>query len=205
MMTQTKPPFFGEAEPAWEIAELFSAQGEWTEEEYLSLNTNRLVEYSHGHVEVLPMPSQLHQGLVFLLAQMLQMYVASRKLGKVLIAPLPVHLWPGKYREPDVVFMLQEHSDRRLEQHWIGADLVMEVISPDDRRRDVVDKRREYAQARIPEYWLVDPQYRTITVLTLEDDRYAEHGHFGEGEQASSRLLPGFTVDVAALFAEAQA
>lgn len=80
----------------------------------------------------------------------------------------------------------------------------MEVISPDERQRDTVHERREYAHARIPEYWLVAPQYRTVTVLTLENDRYVEHGLFGAGDQATSRLLPGFAVDVAALFTEAQ-
>jgi Uma2 family endonuclease len=81
---------------------------------------------------------------------------------------------------------------------------VIEIISPDDRSRDTVRKRREYAQAGIPEYWLVDPEARTIIVLVLNDNHYVEHGIFGVGEQATSRLLPGFSVDVSALFAEAE-
>ncbi|MCL4859229.1 MAG: Uma2 family endonuclease [Caldilineaceae bacterium] len=204
-MIQTKPPFFGDAEPAWSIAELYPPQGEWTEEEYLALETNRLVEYSHGKVEVLEMPTQGHQLLVVFLFELLKAHVKSAALGTVLLAPLPIQLWPGKYREPDVFFIRREHDDRRFDRHWLGADLVMEVISPGDRKRDEVDKRREYAQAAIPEYWLIDPEHRTVTVLTLDGRRYAEHGVFGEGDHAPSLLLPGFTVDVTALFAEAQA
>jgi Uma2 family endonuclease len=203
-MIQTKAPYFGEAEPAWDIAQLFPAQGEWTEEDYLTLDTNRLVEYSHGRVEVLAMATQIHQALVLLLCNLLRDFVRLQGLGTVLLAPLPVQLWAGKFREPDVLFMRREHSHRRQKQFWIGADLVMEVISPDDRNRDTVTKRREYAQAGIPEFWLVDPEVRTITVLWLVDGTYSVHGHFGAGEQATSRLLPGFAIDVAALFAEAE-
>ncbi len=197
-----------EAEPAWEVAQLFSAQGLWPEEKYLGLTTNRLVEFSHGDVEVLPMPSEQHQDIVFFLAGLLAAFVRNHRLGKVTIAPLPVQLWPGKFREPDIQFMRAENAARRRMTHWIGADLVIEVVSPDDPRRDLEIKRREYAQAGIPEYWIVDPTTTRITVLTLEgasvnEFRYAVHGEFGVGEQATSLLLPGFSADVEAVFAAA--
>ena len=157
-----------EDEPAWEIAQLFPTQGQWSEEDYLELDTNHLIEYSHGYIEVLEMPTELHQDIVFILAQLLAQFVKAHALGKVLFAPLRVKLGPKKYREPDILFMFKEHSARRGQQYWIGADLVMEVISPGNRNHDIVKKRREYAQAGIPEYWLVDPEDKTITVLTLK-------------------------------------
>ena len=64
-------------------------------------------------------------------------------------------------------------------------------------------KRREYAQAGIPEYWIVDPTDASITVLTLQGQEYALHGEFVAGETALSVLLEGFTVDVSDLFSEA--
>jgi Uma2 family endonuclease len=66
-----------------------------------------------------------------------------------------------------------------------------------------VEKREEYAEAGIPEYWIVNPLNRTITVLTLEGDTYREHGIFAPGAQATSVLLAGFAVDVRAAFAAA--
>lgn len=191
-----------EAEPAWEVAQLFPHQGHWSEEEYVSLTTNHLVEFSHGRIEVLPMPSEEHQDVVFRLAELLAAYVRRQGLGKVAIAPLPVQLWPGKFREPDVQFMLSQHAPRRHKNYWDGADLVVEVVSPDDPLRDTETKRREYANAGIPEYWIVEPVPRRITVLVLEDERYSEAGIYTAGEQARSLLLPGFAVDVEALFAE---
>ncbi len=195
---------FAAGEPVWEIAQLFPAQGQWSEDDYLELDTNHLIEYSYGYIEVLEMPTELHQDIVFILAQLLAQFVKVHDLGKVLFAPLRVRVGPKKYREPDIVFMFKAHSERRGEQYWNGADLVMEVLSPGNRNLDLVTKRREYARAGIPEYWLVDPEYRTIVVLFLEGQRYTIYGEFHMGEQAASRLLEGFSIDVSALFTQAE-
>lgn len=195
-----------EAEPTWDIAKLFPAQGMWSEEEYLMLPGNRLTEFSHGRLEVLPMPSFAHQLIVMLLYRLLHAGVASQRLGYVVVAPMRIQLWPGKYREPDVAFMLRANRARIHQQYWASADLVMEVVSPDDPLRDSETKRREYAQAGIPEYWLVTPSSETITVLTLpaSSAMYDVHGVFTRGQIATSVLLAGFAVDVEACFAEAE-
>jgi Uma2 family endonuclease len=191
-------------EPAWDIARLFPPQGSWSEEEYLCLPGNHLTEFDHGRVEVLEMPSELHQLLVAWLYRTLLTFVEAADLGTVLFAPFPVRLWEGKLREPDVLFMRREHAHRRHQRYWQGADLVMEVMSPDDPKRDREIKRREYALAGIPEYWLIDPRDETVTVLTLpeDSDAYAVHGVFPRGTQAGSPALPGFVVEVEQLFAQ---
>lgn len=193
-----------DSEPTWDIARLFPAQGQWDEDEYLTLDTNHLIEFSHKSLEVLQMPTWSHQRLVIVVFQLLAQFVTRRRLGEAILAPLRIQLWPGKYCEPDIVFMLNEHADRRGEAFWRGADLVMEIVSPDDRQRDLVTKRREYALAGIPEYWIVDGELQSIAVLTLAGESYAVHGAFGPGEQADSVLLPGFVVDVAEVFRSAQ-
>ena len=190
-----------ELEPTWAVAYLFPAQGTWSEEEYLALNGNRLIEFSHGWVEVLPMPTTLHQLIVAFLYDSLKGFVQPRGLGLSLFSPLRVRLWPGKFREPDVLFMLSEHSERVGNEYWEAADLVMEVVSDDDRRRDLETKRFEYARAGIHEYWIVDPQLEQITVLALNGDRYREHGCFKRGQRATSVLLRGFELDVDAALA----
>lgn len=204
-MSETRSPIppAGTGEPTWQIAHLFPHQGDWSEEEYLALTSNRLVEYTHGHVEVLPMPTTAHQLIVaFVYGAMLD-FISSRGLGTILFAPLRVRLWPGKFREPDVVFLSREHKSRMKNEYWEGADLAVEVVSDDDRRRDVETKREEYAQAGIPEYWIVDPRAKCITVLKLEGDAYAEHGVFIGGTKATSILLDGFAVAVDEVFASA--
>jgi Uma2 family endonuclease len=192
-------------EPAWDVSRLFPAQGAWSEEEYLNLPGNRLVEFDLGRIEVLEMPSELHQTLVIFLYERLVAYVRRQQLGKVLVAPLPVKLWEGKMREPDLLFMRREHKARRHENYWSGADWVLEVLSPSDPGRDRIIKRREYARAGIPEYWLVDPTEQTVTVFSLPEqaEEYAVHAVFGLGAVANSPTLPGFAVSVDELFAAA--
>ncbi len=97
--------------------------------------------------------------------------------------------------------LLRDAADpRRQGQYWLGADLVVEVVSPDKPEHDLVEKRRDYAEASVPEYWIVDPRSETIAVLRLQDGAYVEHGVFGRGAEATSALLAGFAVDVAAVF-----
>jgi Uma2 family endonuclease len=76
----------------------------------------------------------------------------------------------------------------------------MEIVSPDDPDRDTQVKRRDYAEARIPEYWIVNPMDETITVLTLAGEAYAEHGVFRRGQEAQSACLNGFALGVADVF-----
>ena len=78
--------------------------------------------------------------------------------------------------------------------------LVVEIVSPDKPERDLVEKRNNYAEAQVPEYWLVDPQDETITVLRLASNAYVEHGVFRRGMQATSALLEELMVDVDAVF-----
>jgi Uma2 family endonuclease len=191
-------------EPAWDVAQLFPPQGSWSEEEYLALDGNRIVEFSDGYIEVPPMPTTSHQLMVVYLYGLLNAFVSSRGLGTALVAALPVRLRPEKFREPDVVFMLKKHARRMGEEFWQGADLVMEVVSGSkkDRRRDLVIKRKEYARAAISEYWIVDPLEERVIVLRLERKRHKVDGAYSKGQAASSVLLPGFSVDVNELFSQ---
>jgi len=206
VLTESKPtsPPTQPGGPAWDIALLYPNQGDWTEEEYLALRTSRMVELSEGCIEVLPVATLFHQFIVRYLFRLLDEYVRSRRLGEVIFAPSPIRLVPGKLREPDVFFLTAKRvsSTRRPPA---GADLAIEVISEgeENRDRDLVTKRREYAQAGIPEYWIVDPESKSIAVLTLPPNasEYAALGEFGPGTRATSRLLPDFSVDVSAAFA----
>ena len=172
-------------------------QGTWTEEQYLRLTdgTNVPLEFSDGVIEVLPMPTDNHQAVLEFL------FLAFRALmqqigGKARFSPLRIQIRPGKYREPDIMLVLDANDPRRQNRFWLGADLVVEVVSPDKPERDTEVKLQDYAEANIPEYWIVNPAEETITVLTLQGDAYATYGVFGRGSVAASVLLEGFAVVV---------
>jgi Uma2 family endonuclease len=201
MPTATPP---NERGPAWDIARLFPNQGHWTAGDYLILNrnTNRLVELSDGVVEVLPMPTRSHQRAVLFFRDRLLEFVQPRNLGEVVVSPYPVQLNSDRFREPDVMFMLAQHSARLGEDFAEGADLVMEVLS-EDRGRDLVTKRREYAEAGISEYWIIDVRKGRVIVLKLDSGEYVIHGEWGSVGRAAAAMLSGFAIDVADMFAAA--
>lgn len=194
-----------EPEPVWELATMYPSQGSWSECEYLSLtdNTNRLIEFTNGRLDFLPMPTEAHQLIVVFLFDAIRSFVQPH-LGVVLFAGLRVKLSAGKYREPDVVFIRKENYSQRGQRYWESADIVMEVVSNDteSHERDYVQKVAEYAEAGIAEYWIVDPKENKVTVLALSDGEtsYTEHGVFTPGNTATSKLLDGFSIEVQAVF-----
>ncbi len=183
------------------VLEVLPLQGAWDEEQYLWLtdHTNRLVEFTDGYLEVLPMPTDRQQTILLLLYEAFRAHLRSVG-GKVLVAPLRLRVGERKHREPDLLLVRDAGDPRRRDRYWLGADLVAEVVSPDRPERDLVQKREEYAAAGILEYWIVDPRVETITVLRLEGGAYVEHGVFGRGARATSALLAGFAVYVDAVF-----
>jgi Uma2 family endonuclease len=183
------------------LEEMLPAQGCWTEEEYLILteHRNRLVEFTDGYLEPLPMPTNKHQAILGFLYLAFFHYL-SPKGGKVYFSPLRLQIRPGKFREPDLLGILSATDPRRQNRYWLGADLALEVVSEDKPERDLVDKRIDYAEAHVPEYWIVNPQAETLTVLRLAGDAYEEAGVYRRGESAASVLLPGFAVAVSEVF-----
>jgi Uma2 family endonuclease len=176
-------------------------QGLWTEAQYLRLTdqTNHLIEFSDGVIEVLPMPTDSHQVILLFLYDLLRVFIQARG-GKALVAPLGMQIRPGKYREPDILLVRDAHDPRRQNTFWLGADMVMEIVSPDRPERDTVEKPLDYAEAGIPEYWIVNPIDETVSVLNLKGDAYAERRVFRRGETAISTVLHGFAARVDEVF-----
>ncbi len=182
--------------------DLRDLQGSWSVEQYIRLTnqTHRLLEYSDGCIEVLPMPTTYHQAISKLLF-LAFLAVVQRIGGDIFYAPLRVQVRPGKFREPDLLMVLDRGDPRAQNLFWLGADLVVEIVSNDNPERDTVEKVADYAEAGIPEYWIVNPLDTTVTVLTLMGGAYVAHGVFTRGERATSHLLDGFSVSVDEVFA----
>jgi Uma2 family endonuclease len=190
-----------------EVALLFPRQGEWTERDYWALpESKRIIELSEGRLVVPDMPTTEHQDIVLNIYVALRAYIRANKLGKVSVSPLPVRLWEGKIREPDVMVMLRNHLDRVQSQFWGPPDLAVEVLSPGTQATDRGEKLAEYAQAGVGEYWIVTPEARTVEVYHLEGTTYQQAVTYkgDEGDATiMSRVLPGFALPLTDVFAEA--
>ena len=176
-------------------------QGAWSDGAYLWLtdHSRRLIEFTDGWLEALPIPTSTHQAVLLFLYDAFRAYLHGRG-GVVMVAPLRMRIREGKFREPDLLLLRHRDDPRYQDRYWLGADLVVEVVSPDDPARDLVQKRADYAEAGVAEYWIADPRDETILVLGLDGGSYQALGRFQRGDQAPSQSLAGLRVDVAAMF-----
>jgi len=190
----------------WEADELVldlgALQGLWTLEQYLKLTdqTNRLIEFAAGCVEVLPMPTRRHQVILALLYELFVGFLRPRG-GKVLFAPLRLQVRPSTYREPDLLLLLDANDPRNQNAFWLGADLVIEIVSPDDPERDIRVKRADYAEAGIPEYWVVDARTETLEIHRAPaGEQYAERLQPVRGTTIAPVAFPDTAIPIDAIF-----
>ena len=149
-----------------------------------------------------PSPSLSHQRILARLFKALDAWVEQHRLGETVLAPIDMVLTTSRVTQPDVVFISNEQLGIMKERIMGAADLVAEIISHGSRRRDRIDKRDLYEQHGVREYWIIDPEAKTVEVLHLEKGTYRLVGRWHPGERAQSRLLKGFDVPVAPLLGE---
>ncbi len=130
-------------------------------------------------------------------------HVRAQGLGAVYDAPFDVILSEEDVVQPDIVFVAAEHRHRLRPEGLRGApDLVVEILSPATAERDRGVKQHLYFKYGVREYWLVDPEGQTVEVLTRGEAGFVTVARLSPGRTLASPLLPGFTPDVAAFFAD---
>lgn len=158
--------------------------------------SNQPCELWEGELIMSPAPSFYHQKTAFRFQRSLNDWVESHSLGEVVGAPIDMVLSEHRVTQPDVAFISKDRL-HIIERVIMGpADLVVEVISLGGRHRDRIEKRDLYEQHGVKEYWIVDPESRSVDVLFLEHGSYQLVMRCGTGQVAASRLLPGFVVEL---------
>jgi len=184
------------------LPELFPPQGEWRESNFFALpDSNRIIELSEGEIRMSPPPTPQHQPVVKRLFRAVAHHVRHTGFGETFFAPVALRLWDSKIRKPDVLVLKQDQLQQIGDQS-INAPVawVAEVISPDSVEVGTQEKIVDYAAARIPEYWLIDPVAETIEIYTLIGTEYALAETLQSGDMASSRQLEGFETEVNRIF-----
>jgi Uma2 family endonuclease len=163
-------------------------------------------ELARGVLEVTYVPGEPHGLIVWTLLRMIFAF-DTRHPGMILRAggASEFRLWlPAMIssRNPDIAVVLRNTpKDARGLRPPV---LVIEVVSQgsESHQRDFVTKREEYLAFGIREYWIVDPEARTVTILVRDGDAWVEH-LFREEQEARSSILPGLAIKVSALWVEA--
>lgn len=173
----------------------------FTYEDYRNTPEGERYEVLDGELVFLPTPNIAHQLTVGDLFCELYGFVEERKAGEAFLR-VAVVLSDTNVVEPDITFVSASRMDIIGVDAILGApDLVVEVISASDPERDLVRKRDIYARHGVGEYWIVDPEARSIRVMTLEGDAYRVAGEYGEGDVLPSGTLGGLALEVGSVFA----
>ena len=167
-----------------------------TYEEFLAwADEDTLAEWVDGEVEMHSPASDRHQDLSGFLESVLRSFVEARQLGIVRSAPFQMKLEHG--REPDLLFVAQEHLERVKETYLDGpADLVVEIVSPESLQRDRGAKFAEYEAGGVPEYWLLDPLRCWAEFYQLGEEGRYDMAFVGREGVYPSETLPNFWLRV---------
>lgn len=155
----------------------------------------RRYEVLAGDLFVSPSPIPVHQTVILNLTTMLHHHVRKHRLGWVFFAPLDVLLSDHDIVQPDLIFVSRARRSIIKDKNIKGIpNLLIEILSPSLGRRDTRDKRRIYAQCRVPFYWILDPARKTLLELRLETDRYAAEANLRGGAPFKPLLFPRLTI-----------
>ena len=174
----------------------------FTYEDYQHTPDDKRYELLDGELIMVPAPNLGHQRIGAKLGTQLYTFVEEKGLGEVFFAPCDVVLSNTDVVQPDLLFVSNERAHLLLGGDNVrGApDLVVEILSPSTAGQDRTLKRALYFKHGVKEYWLVDPDARTVTVLRLGEDAFEVEAIYGEGQTMSSPTLTGFSVGLNEIF-----
>jgi Uma2 family endonuclease len=154
-----------------------------------------------GELYVTPAPTPTHQEISSHLQFCLYQEIVLTGAGKVYAAPLDVRFSNLDQVQPDLLAIRQDRLNIARGKFVQGSpDIVVEILSPSNPHYDVVEKKRLYEHYGVPEYWIVDPKLRKLTVYQLTAGSYVEIEPINGMLQSTA--VTEFTIDPAVLFAK---
>ena len=173
---------------------MISTAIKYTYADYLETSDDERYELLYGELVMAPAPREIHQSILGRLHIDMGVFLDEHNLGYIYFSPFDVVLSDENVVQPDLLFISNERAHIITPDNIQGApDLVVEILSPATAERDKTVKFELYAEHGVQEYWIVDPDARTITVFLLDGGAFEEVDTYSEGETLTSPMLAGFT------------
>jgi Uma2 family endonuclease len=179
------------------------AAGGYTWDDFVALDEDDLRELIDGELVEVEVPTRSHETIVGWLVYFLRAWAEGGHAGRVIPSGYKIRISERRGVMPDVQYYRRDNDvGVEQEQGLVRGrpDLAVEVISPSSTRYDRVTKLRYYAQLGVPEYWLVDPQARTLERLVLHDGSYVIAGSCAEGEAFRPESFGGLEIPLEKLW-----
>jgi Uma2 family endonuclease len=170
--------------------------------EYKNLpETGPRYQLIEGDLYMAPAPNRFHQDISRNLQGALDRYLEANPIGVLYNAPFDVYLTNTNVFQPDLIVVLNPNrfilSDAGAES---PPDFVVEILSPKTRQLDLINKKRVYARLGVKELWIIDPEAGTVAVHLFEQNPVDPVNFWTAADTATTPLLPGFSIKVAAIF-----
>ncbi len=177
----------------------------WAEYRALEFEDTDNFQYEllNGEIVKKASPTVQHQRISMRLIAAFLQHLSGKDIGEIFHAPLDVVLDDFNVPQPDVIFIRKErgHIIHEQEQVIIGApDILVEIISGGSIKRDRIEKKDLYEQFGVPEFWIVDPNNRSVEVYQLQERRYKLFAFAAETGKVQSSVLAGLELEVAEIF-----
>jgi len=177
------------------------ANVKFTYNDYLLLPNDRRYEIVDGELRLVPAPEIYHQRISRNLEFVLGRHIRQNDLGEMLHAPCDVLLSQKSVVQPDILFVAKDRL-RIIGTTCVKGppDLLIEILSKGTKDSDLVIKRKLYARFGVKEYWVVDPDTKTVEVLLWNETGYRTAAVYAQTGRVSSPLFPKLNMKLTEIF-----
>jgi Uma2 family endonuclease len=176
----------------------------YTFKDYLSWQFKERVELLRGYIaKMSPAPSSRHQVISRQIFQEINWFL-KKKACQAFYAPFDVYLprindEKDTIVQPDICVIC---DTSKIKKHGcVGSpDLVIEILSPGNSRREMKDKYELYEQSGVQEYWVVFPSEQVLQIYALKDGKYFSQRPYTRGDKVISSVLVGLELDLEDVF-----
>ncbi|MHA2496005.1 MAG: Uma2 family endonuclease [Candidatus Hodarchaeales archaeon] len=168
---------------------LIVQQGNW--DIYWALATEDLkIEFIKERIYIQSPASLIHEEIFRSLFVRINNFIEENNLGKIIGSRFPIELKDGKRAEPDILFLSMKAIEKGTLTNTVfqgSPTWIIEIVSPNYREHDTVTKRKEYCTLNVGEYWIIDPEHKTIEAINFRDAKEVRNELIDSG-RVSPRL-----------------
>jgi Uma2 family endonuclease len=175
----------------------------YTYADYVLLPEGAPYQLIGGKLVMTPVPTTYHQIISMRLELKFANFVNEKNLGLVLDAPIDVYFGEKETYQPDIIFIDRDRF-HIIESAMINGapDLVVEILSPSTGYYDLKKKARTYARHGVREYWIADPEDKSIEAYKGQEEKFTLNQRIEEEGKIKSLVLDGLEVEVRDVFVQ---
>lgn len=189
------------------LEEPYTEYGKYSYADYLTWEIEEMVEIIKGKVfKAAAAPNRKHQNLLLRLGTKLYLLLEHSSCN-VFVAPFDVRLPRHSKYDKDIYTVVQPDicvvcDQAKLDDAGcVGApDLIVEILSPGNNKKDLKFKYDVYMESGVREYWVIHPEEQTLMIYSLKEGHYVPSRLFVSGDIVNSNVIDGFSLDVEDLF-----